>query len=678
MARLRRTLVEEAVPTEPTEEFRKPRSTKTDPETHAPLTTTRQRRARYIISDDSDADESETGTHLIPEEPAKIQKRRTQVRLASLRATESCLSTLSFPELDDKERSLRRKGQWRRLAIQRGTSLQRIANNLGALPGTSEIGVHVPDEMVNDDDVDEQDVDESIWYGSASDCEEDSGEELPSVKKFLHAPRRPQKLGGHPPALDLSEQMKVLAIFDDVCEKKSSKAKTTKRKADSGPITVFDEDPPMRVKSSPFPQMTEPSRPGSSSDKENLAAIIRFSPPRNVIPIKSPRALERALTPPPLPQSPSKSRLKSPTKPKTRIPTPPHRPSLDAFWTAGAVNEWNDQYSPRKILKSPQKPLFDRLPSPTSPPASPSKLRSPSKAETALKEDFVARREDLAKSFLAELDTAITQGRVGALAASTGGVQLVWSKTLTSTAGRANWRKETIKTRDPKSAEPSQIVASVEKHYATIELATKVIDDEDRLLNVLAHEFCHLANFMVSGIKDQPHGKSFKEWGAKATKAFSKRGVEVTTKHSYAIEYKYIWVCGGWDGCGMEFKRHSKSIDVSRHRCGVCKGDLVQVKPVPRGAGKANATPLEPGKKGEKPAVTGYAAYVKLHFANVKKALPACSTHKDVMQALSRKYQAEKAAGGTSPRPTDEVLEDVVKELEAVKLGDSRSPIELE
>lgn len=34
----------------------------------------------------------------------------------------------------------------------------------------------------------------------------------------------------------------------------------------------------------------------------------------------------------------------------------------------------------------------------------------------------------------------------------------------------------------------------------------------ERLVNVLAHEYCHLANFMISGIKNNPHGKEFKEW----------------------------------------------------------------------------------------------------------------------------------------------------------------------
>ena len=79
------------------------------------------------------------------------------------------------------------------------------------------------------------------------------------------------------------------------------------------------------------------------------------------------------------------------------------------------------------------------------------------------------------------------------------------------------------------------------------------------------------------------------------------RRVEVTTKHSYIINHKYLWVCVGTppnaakrflnlrddDGCGAEYGRHSKSIDPERHRCGKCKGVLVQVRPKPR---KTDAT----------------------------------------------------------------------------------------
>jgi len=108
---------------------------------------------------------------------------------------------------------------------------------------------------------------------------------------------------------------------------------------------------------------------------------------------------------------------------------------------------------------------------------------------------------------LKELDNKITNGEIAQLTCITGGVAIIWSKKLNSTAGRANWRREST---TKKYADGR--IDKTYKHHANIELAEKVIDDEDRLLNVLAHEFCHLANFMVSGVKDNPHGREFKEW----------------------------------------------------------------------------------------------------------------------------------------------------------------------
>ena len=127
--------------------------------------------------------------------------------------------------------------------------------------------------------------------------------------------------------------------------------------------------------------------------------------------------------------------------------------------------------------------------------------------ERATKKAFETRKQQLAEEFLEELDRKITHGQISELAQKTGGVKLIWSKKLNSTAGRANWRREAIIKKFSDGA-----VDKAFTHYANIELAEKVIDDEDRLINVLAHEFCHLANFMISGVKDNPHGKEFKEW----------------------------------------------------------------------------------------------------------------------------------------------------------------------
>ncbi|KAJ4309079.1 hypothetical protein N0V94_009084, partial [Neodidymelliopsis sp. IMI 364377] len=241
---------------------------------------------------------------------------------------------------------------------------------------------------------------------------------------------------------------------------------------------------------------------------------------------------------------------------------------------------------------------------PTSPVASPKKKSRPQPTRKvpstpsaptaqelrAQKKDFEEKKHDLAAAFLTELDTTICSGTISALSSSTGGIKLIWSKTLNTTAGRANWRREVIRLRTTPSSDPPTYTTET-RHHCSIELASKVIDDEARLYNVLAHEFCHLTTFMISEVRNNPHGAEFKSWGRKASAAFKDRGVQVTTKHSYAIDYKFVWEC---IVCGYEFKRHSRSIDPARHSCGKCKGALAQTKPVPRGAAKAGV-----GKDGQ-------------------------------------------------------------------------------
>jgi len=348
------------------------------------------------------------------------------------------------------------------------------------------------------------------------------------------------------------------------------------------------------------------------------------------------------------PRTPPRSKLKSPSKllsPSKRrdIPRSPHRPSMDAFWDQNVINDWNDEYLPKMSpAKSPRKGLArfqiysdseddndnsanvssDSLPSPYSSPRkqksrSQSPLKSPEKKEkdrqaqlkkaaAAKKKEFDGRKEQLALDLLQELDSKIAKSKLSKLAYSTGGVQIIWSKTLRSTAGRANWRRTATKLSGSpiKSGGVTEGPGVEIKHFASIELAEKIIDSEDRLVNTLAHEFCHLTNFMVSNVRDQPHGASFKAWAAKVTHHLRQsevaiwRKVEVTTKHSYAINHKYLWVCAGREqtksmeflnieedeGCGAEYGRHSKSIDTAKHRCGKCRGKLVQVRPKPRAA----------------------------------------------------------------------------------------------
>lgn len=254
------------------------------------------------------------------------------------------------------------------------------------------------------------------------------------------------------------------------------------------------------------------------------------------------------------------------------------------------------------------------------------------------KKAFESTKHEMARGFLQELDKVITEGRLAELAESSGGIKINWTNKLNTTAGRANWKRETVRTKNQDGSD----VSVQQRHHASIELAEKVIDDEHRLRNVIAHEFCHLANFMVSGVTGNPHGKEFKGWAARCSRAFGDRGIEVTTKHSYDIDFKYIWECSG---CGLEYKRHSKSINPERHRCGGCKSELKQTKPVPRaGAGKP----------------TEYQMFMKEQMKLLKDERPK-SPQKEIMKLVADVWSSRQALtkveakAGQAPTSDNEV-----------------------
>jgi predicted SprT family Zn-dependent metalloprotease len=559
---------------------------------------------------------------LVVKVPSDSARAKRQIKLAPLKARES------FSELRQKIASPE-SSRRRPLKDLSGNGKESAKLALPKLNAFASRPSLKPPVVVDEEQEEEAEIEESVWCGSDADSSI-SEDELPSPRK-LWPGKRMNVPAPKTASSSLNEALQGLQGLSIKDAKKDAPRQST--------VPKKHASPPEKC-------------PVSSHDTDSLDAILRFSPPRLTTRPRQ-RTPERPITPPPA--SPSKSKLVSPSKAKTRIPTPPIRQSLDAFWSPNEVNEWNDKHSPRKAIGSPKKNPFLPSSESTSTTSSPKKS-SPmkrSQAEVQAKKDFAARKHAIAEAFLIELDQTITSGQIAALSASTGGVRLVWSKTLNSTAGRANWRRETVKIR----SSPTEPATTKQKHHASIELAEKVIDDEERLFNVLAHEFCHLANFMVSGIKDQPHGASFKAWGSKCTAAFASRGVQVTTKHSYQIDYKYVWRCST-EGCWAEFKRHSKSIDPQRHTCGSCRGKLLQIKPVPRGS-------AVPGGK-----VGGYAGFVKQHFADVKKSLPAGSTQKDVMEAVGRKYREEKekkAAEATTPKSG---VDDLARALDVVVLDD--------
>ncbi|CZT53247.1 uncharacterized protein RSE6_14720 [Rhynchosporium secalis] len=443
-----------------------------------------------------------------------------------------------------------------------------------------------------------------------------------SVRKLVQGRRRPAVLEDSE-SEDLELQMRKLNFEDDVFQNSGKRSRDLKNILDD-----YEEEnlPPLTASKIPDDGFKmKPSKASKTTTKQDMLTsdledpfTLSYSPPE-----RKPRKVSKEIrfaTPPRSPE-PQPRKLQSPKKQFPRIPSTPHRQSMDTFWQQDVVNDWNDEHSPQKILFPKPKPAED-----ISPQSSPKK--SPTKQDRVAKEAkkaFSQSKHALAESFLAELDTTITNGEIARLSSYTGGVKIIWSKKLNTTAGRANWKRETIR-----SSTSAPTGTTTYRHHAAIELAEKVIDDENRLLNVIAHEFCHLANFMVSGVKTNPHGKEFKVWAAKCSRHFGDRGIEVTTKHSYEIDYKYVWSCTN-ERCGMLFKRHSKSVDPKRHQCGTCKSKLVQVKPVPR-------VDAAGGVK-----ISEYQRFVKENMKRVKEENPG-SPQKDIMGLVGKEFQMYKAS----------------------------------
>ena len=207
----------------------------------------------------------------------------------------------------------------------------------------------------------------------------------------------------------------------------------------------------------------------------------QFSLQQTSVPLK-PRSPHKRIeerpfvTPPP---SPSKAKLQSPSK-SHKIPPSPHRPSIDAFWSQESINEWNDQYSPKKTPRSRRLFVLDEDDeAESSPSSSPRKspIKSPAKKDKQAigrKKIFNERKNDLAVSFLQEVDQKVANSQVSSLASSTGGIHIIWSKKLNSTAGRANWKRETLRSKNAEGV----VISTTHRHHASIELAEKVIDNE--------------------------------------------------------------------------------------------------------------------------------------------------------------------------------------------------------
>ncbi|KAK0725299.1 SprT-like family-domain-containing protein [Lasiosphaeris hirsuta] len=535
-------------------------------------------------------------------------------------------------EEGDSYRATQEKGRLRRPRVQLRTRQTTTPSVSAVSPKDDEDDYDSTHEITITEDVS---LAEDIFHSAESGGSEFGGEESEdefgdSVMEIIPSgeppkPRLPAN-GRKPSGLPMANGLEMK-------EKKTASGGPSKAKESAG-------EPARRAK------REKASAKGTDNDFANTLSRLQLNDPEWLADQQISLPREKDITPPSTPPKP-KSGLVSPKK-LPRIPATPHRPEADIFWSREFVDDWNDEHSPRKqLFPDPSKVV----PPKTTSPKKKAGPKPPSAREA--KKTFEQAKHNMADKFIRELDTVITNGKLAELAASTGGIKLNWTNKLNTTAGRANWKRETIRT---KSA-AGETISVVYKHHASIELAEKVIDDEHRLLNVVAHEFCHLANFMVSGITNNPHGREFKVWAAQCSREFGSRGIEVTTKHSYDIDFKYIWTC---TDCCMEYKRHSKSVHPERHRCGGCRGELKQTKPIPRGTGAGGTGAKKPSE---------YQAFMKEEMKRIREGNPG-GPQKDIMKQVAAKWaQRQRSQGLTLPSGHDPV-DEATKRIEVLVVDD--------
>jgi predicted SprT family Zn-dependent metalloprotease len=173
-------------------------------------------------------------------------------------------------------------------------------------------------------------------------------------------------------------------------------------------------------------------------------------------------------------------------------------------------------------------------------------------------------------------------------------VEVIWNKKLNTTAGLTRLRRC-----------KANITEGVPlKRLASIELSTKVVDSKERLRTTLLHELVHAVVWIVDGVDKPPHGPNFKKWARIAMSRIP--NVIVTTTHSYEIDYKFIWKCSN-PSCSVAVRRHSKSFDPTRYRCGKCKGNFVEAQGFRSSKHQSQPSP--------------YNTFVKEQSKSVRKAL---------------------------------------------------------
>ncbi|CAJ0956962.1 unnamed protein product, partial [Mesorhabditis belari] len=231
-------------------------------------------------------------------------------------------------------------------------------------------------------------------------------------------------------------------------------------------------------------------------------------------------------------------------------------------------------------------------------------------AEKFIDKNFKKNREELAKSVFKHVNDTCFKSNLPE------DLPIIWNPRLRKTAGFCRYKRQ-------KGDDFVSIVRTV-----TVELSTKVITEPERLRDTLIHELCHAAVFLIDKVEGDHHGPYWSKWANICMKRHPKLPF-VSRCHNYEIVAKYLYLC---NGCGQKVRRHSKSLDISKKICGVCRGRF-ELQVLTKGEYKRRSLTTTQSPKNT------FAKFVKLHYSTVKK--PGIA-HKEVMQLLSAKWKVER------------------------------------
>ncbi len=150
-------------------------------------------------------------------------------------------------------------------------------------------------------------------------------------------------------------------------------------------------------------------------------------------------------------------------------------------------------------------------------------------------------------------------------------IQIVWSRRLTASSGmfvsRVGPRAKTDQ--EPDTRPERRLIRLSWPLLHSLSERTPFAEQE--IVSTLAHEMIHQWQFDV--LKRRPdHGLDFLR---KMTEMNRSGLVGVTTYHALGRDVqalsRYAWRC---QQCGRVYRRHRRSIEPRRHRCGQCLGPL--------------------------------------------------------------------------------------------------------